>query len=141
MRLPTRHRLRHVQLLIPLTWPGFLYGLWQRRRGLWWSKPRARVGQWRQQAQTHPAVGRLVALGVGLGAVWGVSTIVVAVGPWIAELLAPPMLTPAGGGEVISGTDVLSELAMMVTSVYGHRSSSSARSSGCLSASELASYT
>lgn len=45
---------RNRYLLLPLTWPSVLYGLWQRRRPPWWSLSGA-------------VLGLVAALGLGIG--------------------------------------------------------------------------
>jgi hypothetical protein len=45
---PVPSRARPWVLLLPLTWPGVVYGLWQERRRLWRVLPRPALRQWRR---------------------------------------------------------------------------------------------
>ncbi len=92
--------LRRLLLLVPLTWPGIAYGLWQRRRTLWLFVPRPPVGAWAHRVATSTAFrSSLIAIGlVALASVGAYGTVMYGV-PMLISFLQPstPMLQDPGG--------------------------------------------
>ena len=92
---PAHPVVRCVLLLVPITWAGIAYGLWQRRRSLWLSKPRSWVEQCWQQVSSHRTfVPSLVVTGsLCLVSVTVYGVLVYGV-PLLADLFQPSVPNP-----------------------------------------------
>jgi hypothetical protein len=113
MKYLLRAYARHLLLLVPLTWPGFVYGLWQNRQRLWLSRPQLPVGQWWQQVLGSPRVQSIVLM-LGVLACFG---LVVFLGSLLVASW-PRATTMMDGGDVPHATDVLVELTTVMTSPW-----------------------